>query len=126
MTSTLAERLRQARDLRGFSQGEVADRVRKKYPEAEVSQQVISKLELGEYQTSGYLAHIADALSVHTDWLALEIGPRDRDQAHYQVSDPKLVVAVKIMEPMAEYQKDQVIKILDTLAQPPGAQASNG
>lgn len=121
----LASRIKEARDARGMTQPQVADELKLRYPEAKFSQQILSQLELDVQQTTGCIAELAEVLGVYTDWLALGRGPRDRDAETILVADPKLIAAVKLMQPMKEYQVDQALKILDTLAQPPGDQDQN-
>ena len=127
MPSKLSERLKETRELRGFkNQTLLADEVKRLFPESQLTQQTISLIESGKQESTGYIAELAIALKVNTDWLALEFGPRDRGDDGYVITDKKLVTAVKIMEPMADYQRDQAIKILDTLAQPADRQAEGG
>lgn len=102
-----------------MSQSELADAVKQRYPHARVTQQNIAYLEKGNRRTS-YIAELAVILHVHTDWLALGIEPRKRnDLVPFTTSDPKLVAVLKLMQDMPEYQKDQAVKIVDAIAQPP-------
>jgi len=117
----LADRLKETRLARGLTQAQLADEIRRQHPEAKITQQNIGAIEKRRHRGTRYIAEIADVLLVHTDWLALEKGPRDRRSQGLVVDDPKLVAALKLMQPMAEYQKDQALKILDTLSQPPSA-----
>lgn len=116
---TLRERLISARTATGLSQAELADEVKRRYPDADITQQSISGVERGKSATISTLAEIAEILNVNTDWLALGKGPRDRTDTGYYVRDAKLIAAVKLMEPMTDYEINKALKILDTLAQPP-------
>jgi transcriptional regulator with XRE-family HTH domain len=121
----LATRLSSLRTARGYTQASLAYAVKAKYPHASVTQQSIQALEAGKASATGYVAELADVLNANTDWLALGIGPRDRDSS-LNVADPKLVAAVKLMEPMTEYQKNQALKIITTLAEPEKNDGTNG
>lgn len=68
----MADRIREERKARGFSQGELAER-------AGVKQQMISKLETGQAQSTGDLAAIARALNVVPWWLQTGDGPKHFD-----------------------------------------------
>lgn len=59
---TLAARLREARDAKGWTQTELAER-------AGVSQQVIGKIERGKARQPRYILEIAGALGVSPAWL---------------------------------------------------------
>ncbi len=119
--SDLAFRIKEAREARDLTQAQVADKVKTLYPGVKLSQQNIAKLESGKHKSTGYIAELAHALDVYTDWLALGKGPRDRDATVVTVADPKLVAALHIMEPMTPYQVDMALKILVTLAHPDDA-----
>lgn len=67
--NTLKERLRFARDLRGLSQGELADR-------AKCSQSTIGNVESGERDTLRNLVMVARVLNCSADWLYDGLGPK--------------------------------------------------
>ena len=114
---TIADRIKEARDARNMTQADVAREVKKRYPKARFTQQNLAALEKIKSNATAYVVELSDVLGVNPDWLALGRGPRDRGKG-LVVSDQKLITAVGIMEPMADYQKDQAIKILDAIAQP--------
>lgn len=118
---TLRERLCDARTAKGLSQSDLAAEVKKRYPTADITQQSLSSLETGKSSSISAIAEISEVLGVHTDWLALGKGPRERASKGVVIYNPRLIAAMKLMEPMSDYQVDQAIKILDTLAQPPGS-----
>ena len=117
---TLRERLCAARTVKGLSQPDLAAEVKKRYPTADITQQSLSSLETGKSSSTSAIAEIAEVLEVHTDWLALGKGPRERASKGVFIYKSKLIAAMNLMESMSDYQADQAIKILDTLAQPPG------
>lgn len=130
--STVGERIKEARERKQLTQADVANEAKRRFPKVRLTQQNLAALEKGKQHTSGALAEIAAVLDVHAEWLALGSGPRDREGPSVTVTDPKLIAALKIMQPMKEYQRDQAIKILDTLAEPSvggnhnGTKANNG
>ena len=117
--SSLKDRIKEARAARDNpSQEDVAAEVRRRYPNSRFTQQNLAALETGASKATAYIAELAEVLEVNTDWLALDRGPRDRNTKGYYVDNPRLVAALKTMEPMPDETRDQAIKILDTLAQP--------
>lgn len=116
--ASLAERLKEARTLRGLSQGELAAKVKVAHAHAKMSQQNIAQLEAGTAESTGYLAELADVLEVNTDWLAFGREPRDRVKG-IVVYDPTIASIVQVMQTMAPYALDQAKKIVDTLAEQP-------
>lgn len=126
LMNTLAERLRVTREGLKHTQASLAYAVKARFPEAKVSQQSIQAIESNPDATTGYVAEIAAVLGVNTDWLALGEGPRNRQTEGKVITDPKLTIAVELMEHMSSYQMSQAIKILDTLAQPNEGEGTNG
>lgn len=59
------------------------------------------------------------------DKLGLERGWMDTPPGYPDMTDTRISQALKLMEAMPEWQRDQAVKILDTLAQPP-AKVGNG
>jgi len=68
--NTFGKRLREARKAVGLSQKDVAKRT-------DVSQPLLSELENGHYQTSGYVFQLAHLYKVSARWLAEGKGPRE-------------------------------------------------
>lgn len=64
---TVAERLQHARDLKGWSQAQLA-------AASGLSQSTIGNIEAGTRKAKGSLPEIAKALGVNHDWLANDIG----------------------------------------------------
>jgi phage repressor protein C with HTH and peptisase S24 domain len=87
---TMADRIKVERKALGFSQGELAER-------AGVKQQMISKLETGQAQSTGDLAAIARALNVAPWWLQTGDGPKHPAAA--TISDPTAAARVSIEPP---------------------------
>lgn len=56
--------------------------------------------------------------------LKLPKGWMDTPPGYPDITDKRISQALKLMEAMPEWQRDQAVKILDTLAQPP--KAGNG
>ena len=76
-----------------------------------VSQSLISQLETSETATgSEYTNRLARALGISSDWLADEIG--EMIPAYFQTTDPKIIAACRLMEPLPEYAKDMAVKEL--------------
>ena len=76
-----------------------------------VSQSLISQLETSETATgSEYTNRLARALGVSPDWLADEIG--EMIPAYFSTTDPKIIAACRLMEPLPEYAKDMAVKEL--------------
>lgn len=74
MTETVADRIKQARQLAGLSQLALADR-------AEVPQPVVSRLERGKQRGGKHLLAIAAACSVRLEWLQIGAGPMREGEA---------------------------------------------
>lgn len=66
---TLADRLKEERDARGWTQPELANR-------AKIAQSFVGALEAGNQKSSGWLPEIAHALGVDAYWLKTGLGRR--------------------------------------------------
>lgn len=77
--SDISERLREARQWRGFTQGKVAEHVSEAGWSAGTSN--VSDYEQGVAPKPGYLAAFCRALSVNPLWLLLGEGPRSLREA---------------------------------------------
>ncbi|HTJ95931.1 MAG TPA: helix-turn-helix transcriptional regulator [Rhodocyclaceae bacterium] len=101
------ERLRAARQATGLTQALLSEK-------SGVLQSLISQLETSLTATgSEYTNRLARAMAINPDWLSDEIGgmfPSD-----YKTHDPKLVAAMKIMEDMPEYARDEAIKSIASI-----------
>lgn len=81
-----------------------------------VSQSLISQLENSETATgSEYTNRLARALGISADWLADELG--EMRPIVYSTSDPKIIAAAKVMEPLPEYGKDAAVADVAKVAQ---------
>jgi hypothetical protein len=60
------------------------------------------------------------------DKLGLERGWMDTPAGYPDLSDPRIQHVLKVMEAMPEWQRDQAMKIVDTLAQPPKDNGTTG
>jgi transcriptional regulator with XRE-family HTH domain len=91
--TTLAERLRWARERRGLSQQELAQRIG-------LRQSAIGNLESGARQRPRDQRKLAEALGVNELWLETGRGPRDRgaDTAHLTEDEADLVLAYRILD----------------------------
>ncbi len=90
---TIAERLRHARDEKGWSQAHLASA-------AGVSQSTIGNIEAGIRQARGSLPQIAKALGVSHDWLADDDGPMKTNlPVNHLVAEPVKVYAVTENDP---------------------------
>lgn len=65
---TIAERLKEARELKGWTQAQLAIA-------ADVSTGTIGNIESGQRQSKGSVPQIAKALGISYEWLANEVGP---------------------------------------------------
>lgn len=65
---TIAERLKEARELKGWTQAQLA-------VAADVSTGTIGNIESGARQSKGSVPQIAKALGISYEWLANEVGP---------------------------------------------------
>lgn len=64
-------------------------------------------------QGSEFTARFARVLDVSVDWLADEIG--EMAPTYYRTSDPKIIAAIKVMEDLPEYARDEAIKSVATI-----------
>lgn len=104
------ERLKQARDYAKLSQIELANRVGIKQPS-------LSYLENPNSNATGseHTVRFARICGVSVDWLADEVGDMLPDE--YHTTDPKIIAALKIMEPLSEYGKEVAVKSINEIAQ---------
>jgi len=101
-----SERVRTARKYAGLSQEELALAIG-------CTQGLISKIERGDQEETTLIIKIARACRVNADWLEDETGPMERDV--YIVPDSIEKQVLQVMQPMAEYEKIQFLKIGKTL-----------
>lgn len=64
-------------------------------------------------QGSEFTNRFARVLNVSPDWLADEIG--EMTPTYYQTTDPKIIAAMKVMEALPEYARDEAIKSVATI-----------
>ena len=100
---TLADRLREERDARGWSQPELARQAR-------VAQSFIGALEAGNQKSSGWLPEIAHALGVDAYWLKTGRGQRSPGAAFSQ-DEQAIIEGFRLLgEEMRESWLDQARK----------------
>lgn len=58
--------------------------------------------------------------------LGLERGWMDTPPGYADLSDQRISHVIKVMEAMPEWQREQAVKIVDTLAQPPKGNGTTG
>ncbi|HET6718353.1 MAG TPA: helix-turn-helix transcriptional regulator, partial [Rhodocyclaceae bacterium] len=103
------QRLKAAREHAKLSQLDLAE-------QAGIRQPSVSHLENSSKATgSEFTARFARITGVSVDWLADEIG--DMIPMTYQTTDPKIIAAAKMMEPLPEYAKDVAVKDVAQVAQ---------
>lgn len=104
------ERLKLAREHSGLSQEELARRVGIKQPS-------LSYLENPKSNATGseHTVRFARICGVGVDWLAEEIG--EMLPKVYQTTDPRIIAALKTMEPLSDYGKDAAVKSINEIAQ---------
>jgi transcriptional regulator with XRE-family HTH domain len=101
--STLAERLRMAREQAGLSQGQVARLTDKHRP-------TISEIEAGRRKvTADELAQFAKLYDVSLDWLA---GKSDEEAA---ADEDRMKLAARELAKLEASDLDRVLKLLRTL-----------
>lgn len=103
-----SERLKAARLHAQLTQAQLAEATG-------VAQPTISYLENSTATGSEFTARFARICGVSCDWLADEIGVMV--PVVYSTSDPKLVAALRVMEPMPEFAKDAAVKSVAEIAQ---------
>ncbi|HUW97426.1 MAG TPA: helix-turn-helix domain-containing protein [Acidiferrobacter sp.] len=109
---TLAKRLRYARERLGFSQSELARRVK-------VRPQAIQFIEAGHVRRPRSLVEIARALAVNPEWLllgegAVEVGVREQPLA-YQHEPSLSEEAVAVARLWMELPRSQRLAIKEAL-----------
>jgi transcriptional regulator with XRE-family HTH domain len=104
---TLGERLRIAREHAGLSQEELGAK-------ACCGQGVVSKIERGDQDSTGYVVKLATACGVRPEWLDDEQG--EMIDGLY-VSDPRLKHMLTVAQALPDYAIDRAVKGLDTLAE---------
>ena len=93
--------------------------------EAKVSQSLIWQLENSKTaKGSRYTNRFARALGVSVDWLDDEIG--EMIPTVYTTTDPKIIAIAKVMEPAAEYEKDNYVQVVLTNAELAKRAKANG
>lgn len=104
------ERLKAARKFARLTQAALAEAVG-------MSQPTISHLEDPQNNCTGseFTARLARICKVNVDWLDDEIG--EMLPNCYYTTDPKIIAAAKIMEPMSEYAKDAAVKDVAEIAE---------
>lgn len=109
-TMKYGERLKLAREYAGLNQEELAER-------AGIKQPSLSYLENPRNSPTGseHTARFARICRVSVDWLSDEIG--EMTPIIYQTSDPKIIAAALVMEPLSEYGKDSAVKSVTEIAQ---------
>ena len=112
--TTLKDRLIQARTEAQLTQQELAER-------SGVGQSLIGNLEAGTRNGTAKIAEIAFAAGVDAYWLAT--GKWQKKPRSYSV-DPKIAAAIQMLEQMPERDKDQAIKVIAALAEPPDLKAA--
>lgn len=78
MKTTLSERLKEARNLRGLTQKALAEKVG-------ISQAAIQKIETGKASQTTKLVEIANALAIRPEWLSSGSGPMASEQAEQSI-----------------------------------------
>jgi len=98
------ERLRMARLHAHLSQAELAE-------QSGVTQPTVSQLENSTTDNgSAHTVRFARACGISPDWLDDENG--EMIPAYFSTTDPKIIAACRLMEPLPEYAKDMAVKEL--------------
>ena len=104
------ERLKLARDHAGLNQDQLAELAGIKQPSVSYLEKKTSKAKGSEHT-----ARFARICRVSVDWLSDEIG--DMIPMVYQTTDPKIIAAARVMEPLSEYGKSAAVKNVTEIAQ---------
>lgn len=107
----LGERLKLARKHAGISQEELGIR-------AGCGQAVVSKIERGDQEKTGYIAKLAKACGVNIEWLDEEIGEMIPSSPLIVNQDSPEYLVYKVMEQMDDKTKRQLLKIGNSLIEP--------
>lgn len=102
----LGERVRKAREMRGYSQEELGEL-------AGCGQGVVSKIERGDQNTTAYIVKLATALKVRPEWL--DDGSGEMEDGLY-VESEKIKRAVLLMQDLPDYALDEAIKSIDSVS----------
>lgn len=103
-----SERLKAARQHAQLTQAQLAEATG-------IAQPTISYLENSNATGSEFTARFARVCGVSCDWLADELGAMV--PIVYSTSDPKMIAALRVMEPMPEFAKDAAVKSVTEIAQ---------
>jgi transcriptional regulator with XRE-family HTH domain len=111
--STLAERLKEAREDKGWNKAELGRRAKVSSPST------ITELEQGKRTESPQLGKIADVLGVEIMWLQFGRGPKhiDRKQENYTDEDVRIARLVNTLSPARKATAEQTIVALMALEQ---------
>ncbi|MDO4288012.1 MAG: helix-turn-helix transcriptional regulator [Eubacterium sp.] len=105
---TIGERLKQARDLRGYSQQKLADAIG-------TSRTVITNIEYNKTSKpqSSFLDSICRTLQINIAWLKDGKGPMEQPQPDWSVNE----LMYKIHEELSHLDKNQLSYICEFIAQ---------
>jgi transcriptional regulator with XRE-family HTH domain len=107
--STIGSRLAQAREEKGWSQQDLAEK-------SGVSQTTISHIESGRNNSSKHLPRLAKTCGVQTDWLAANEGPKypgiAEPGAKYGSEDDRLAAVEQLFRNAPKATTAEAIKLL--------------
>ena len=114
--ATLSERIREAIETSGVSVQNIADA-------CGISPQAVYDWMKGETKElmGNNLVELAELTGFEARWIAREVGPKRRLHTHTKEQAHVLT----LMEQMSPYQISLVVKIADSLAQPPATDTND-
>jgi transcriptional regulator with XRE-family HTH domain len=110
---SIGKRIKDVRTAAGWSQSQLAERVKSLFPGVRLSQQSLALLESGQVETTGYAVQIAVALEANPVWLATGVGsPEAIDTS---TLDTHTIKAIRALQRLPDALKVTALEILQTL-----------
>ena len=108
--STLGQRLRKSRNLRGYNQSELAK-------QSDVSQQLISRIENGKIESTTEIFSLANALNINSKWLATGEGDMEPITMNPSDASEDEIRFLHLLRCLTSWQREDAIKNLEKIKQ---------
>ena len=108
--STLGQRLRKARNLRGLKQAELAKA-------SKVSQQLLSRIENEKIDSTNEVFSLADALHINAEWLATGKGEMEAEKRTSSDASEEEIRFLHLLRSLTSWQREDAIKNLEKIKQ---------
>ena len=108
--STLGQRLRKARNLRGIKQVELAK-------SSGVSQQLISRIENDKVDSTTEIFKLSDVLNVNPRWLATDDGEMENEKRTASDASEEEMRLIHLIRNLTAAQRNGVIKNVENITQ---------